>query len=102
MTQTNWKQRALDAEHTLEDFGRAGWRSCIDHIIKPESKCPVCLLELRDTRILALECIALEVSKQLDKSKLKLQDVNKYLTDDIYNAGGLACEIVRDLRKIMK
>ena len=22
-----------------------GWRSCIDHIIKPESKCPVCKLE---------------------------------------------------------
>lgn len=29
----------------LEYNPKAGWRSCIDHIIKPESTCPVCEIE---------------------------------------------------------
>lgn len=26
----------------VEEIQKAGWRACIDHIIKPESQCPVC------------------------------------------------------------
>lgn len=29
----------------LEQMQSAGWRSCIDHIIKPESACPICRIE---------------------------------------------------------
>ena len=32
-----------------------GWRSCIDHIIKPESACPVCAIEQLEERIKELE-----------------------------------------------
>ena len=34
---------ALEAE--LEAFKTAGWRSCQDHIIKPEHPCPICRIE---------------------------------------------------------
>jgi hypothetical protein len=33
----------------------AGWRCCIDHIIKPESPCPICKVEKLQTRIEELE-----------------------------------------------
>jgi hypothetical protein len=38
-----------------EDFSRAGWRCCIDHIIKPESKCPVCEIDRLKMKITDLE-----------------------------------------------
>lgn len=43
--------RVEELEYTIkqkaepEDIAKAGWRSCIDHIIKPESTCPVCEIE---------------------------------------------------------
>ena len=39
----------------LEDIKTAGWRSCIDHIIKPDSPCPVCLLAEKDIEIASLK-----------------------------------------------
>lgn len=37
-----------------------GWRACIDHIIRPDSPCPVCEIEAKDQRIaLALDAIDL-------------------------------------------
>jgi len=38
------KQRD-DALLRLEEITKAGWRACIDHIIRPDSPCPVCRLE---------------------------------------------------------
>lgn len=29
----------------LRSFITAGWRSCIDHLIKPEHNCPICRIE---------------------------------------------------------
>ena len=29
---------------TIEEITKSGWRCCIDHIIKPESPCPICAL----------------------------------------------------------
>lgn len=34
-----------EAANALEQMKSAGWRACIDHIIKPESPCPVCRIE---------------------------------------------------------
>jgi len=45
----------LEAEN--ERLREAGWRSCIDHIIKPDSACPVCKiteLEAENERLKAL------------------------------------------------
>lgn len=36
----------------METVIKAGWRSCADHIIKPESTCPVCEIE-RLNRLIA-------------------------------------------------
>lgn len=36
--------RIEQLEEELERFKTAGWRSCIDHIIKPEDECPVCMI----------------------------------------------------------
>lgn len=33
------------AANCIERFEASGWRSCIDHIIKPEDPCPVCRIE---------------------------------------------------------
>ena len=33
-----------------------GWRSCIDHIIKPESDCPVCKIEQLQALVRAARC----------------------------------------------
>ena len=35
----------------VESFTNAGWRSCIDHIIKPETPCPVCRAELAEQQV---------------------------------------------------
>jgi spore coat polysaccharide biosynthesis protein SpsF (cytidylyltransferase family) len=42
--------REREAELTKR-FTKAGWRACIDHIIKPESDCPVCENEKLRERI---------------------------------------------------
>lgn len=39
------QERANDLQSRLDNFAKAGWRACIDHIIKPEHSCPVCALE---------------------------------------------------------
>ena len=43
------QQKRID--DLTERFQSAGWRSCIDHIIKPESSCPVCRIEELTARV---------------------------------------------------
>jgi hypothetical protein len=35
----------------LDAITKAGWRSCIDHIIRPDSPCPVCALATAEARL---------------------------------------------------
>ena len=46
----------------LEAFEKAGWRSCIDHIIKPDNECPVC-------RFMKAEAFIKEIGAVPDKWK---------------------------------
>ena len=32
-------------QRTIQNFEKAGWRCCIDHLLKPEHPCPICKLE---------------------------------------------------------
>lgn len=45
---------AQSAADEIEQLKSAGWRACIDHIIRPDSPCPVCEIErLRDAMVRA-------------------------------------------------
>ena len=58
----------------LERMRQAGWRACVDHIIKPDSPCPVCALReaecaLREAEELLLKIIPLIPDFRNDKAR---------------------------------
>jgi hypothetical protein len=55
------RDRTNDLEDQIEKIKKGGWRSCIDHIIRPDSPCPVCEInalnaQLERAKELNLEC----------------------------------------------
>jgi len=57
----NTKARADLGDSPIEAITKAGWRACIDHIIKPNSPCPVC-------RVIELEADKKQLQDLLDDS----------------------------------
>ena len=39
------EQRIMDLERENAEMAKAGWRACLDHIVRPDSPCPVCRVE---------------------------------------------------------
>jgi hypothetical protein len=63
----------------IANFTKAGWRSCIDHIIKPTDPCPVCERAL-DAKHIADLTRSLECSdKQSDLDTARITQLKKQL-----------------------
>jgi hypothetical protein len=57
----------------LKEFAAAGWRSCIDHLIKPHDPCPICMIE--------------QLTKALDKSTRRSVDLQDKLYTQVRVTG---------------
>jgi DNA repair exonuclease SbcCD ATPase subunit len=68
-------KRAKQRIEELEAQITSGWRSCIDHIIKPSDPCPVCLIE--------------ELEAENDKQRREIAELQTFLRGHQHNIGEL-------------
>ena len=66
---------------TANEIVKNGWRCCVDHIIKPESKCPVCRIEELESDLEAADdTIVLRVQQitELEGRLKRLSNLHKF------------------------
>lgn len=53
----------------LQEAMDAGWRSCLDHILRPDDECPICIVERLTTEVS-------ELAAKLDRAEEELQSAD--------------------------
>jgi len=56
-------------EDTTTDFTKAGWRCCIDHLLKPEHPCPICKIEELRTKLVTARNTLDRIASELGTGK---------------------------------
>jgi hypothetical protein len=97
----NLQQQAAKQAKELEALRKDGWRSCIDHIIKPEAECPVCKIEALQQQVARQQETILGVREVFHRFLRKTKQVRMELLSKETQARALQQQ-VDELRGALK